>query len=143
MIVRRNRVRTKTPSREAVRDVCREATGGGPPHGTATSEPYPGEPIRNRPKRPLVDAPRSKSTSLDVFFEEIEPVSFPAPHGPGGDGADLAGVSLPEGRRVLTGRDATIGEIFRQYGGPYLKQHGKRLSDEQKRVLQELTLCRT
>jgi hypothetical protein len=43
----------------------------------------------------------------------------------------------------LTGAAATLGVIFRIFGGAYLEQYGTQVSDEQRRVLQLIALCRT
>lgn len=47
------------------------------------------------------------------------------------------------GPRILTGAAATLGVIFRIFGGAYLEQYGAQVSDEQRRVLQLIALCRT
>jgi len=62
----------------------------------------------------------------------IEPVASAVALGAvGGDGG------------ILTGAEATVATIFRHFGGAYLEQYGATSSDEQLRVLQLLTLCRT
>ena len=44
---------------------------------------------------------------------------------------------------ILTGPEATVGAVFRRFGGQYLRLHGIELSPHQQRILQELALCRT
>jgi len=65
-----------------------------------------------------------------------DPISAPGPPPVGLDG-------IASGPRILTGADATVAAIFRQFGGAYLEQYADVASDEQLRVLQLLALCRT
>ena len=57
-------------------------------------------------------------------------------------GAVLAAVGA-DAAAPLLGADATLGAIFRAFGGAYLEQYGAAASDEQRRVLQLMALCRT
>ena len=141
LTLRSRRIGSQTGGREALREICRESTGARAPPGPAFDALEVSTGLKKRAKLPLVDDPPGEVRSFEVSCSEVEPEPFPKPVSPAC--TNQLQISVPKGRRVITGRDATIGEIFRQYGGQYLKQHERRLSDEQKQVLQELSLCRT
>ena len=56
--------------------------------------------------------------------------------------SDDARVGLPDAT-IQRGAEATLGAIFRTFGGAYLQEHAATSSNEQLRVLQLMALCRT
>ena len=67
---------------------------------------------------------------------------FDGPGPLGNVGAGLAGDACA-GPTRFHGADATLGAIFRAFGGAYLDEYGAVASSEQRRVLQWMALCRT